>query len=244
MIITLANNKGGVSKTTIAQALANGMKKKGYKVLAIDLDPQGNLSYAMDAGKPPLTAYDLLEGKQAEDCITSTAQTHLIASNNHLASVQINTPDALKERLEPLKSRYDYIIIDTAPALNMLNINALTASDFVIVPATADVFSLQGLAQFAQNIVSIRDKYNPDLRIAGIAISQFNKRTILNRQLSKAMQDVAKTLNTKVFNSKIRNAVAVPEAQAMQEDIFNYDPRNRVTADLNALVNEVIKTIT
>lgn len=243
MIITLANNKGGVSKTTIAQALANGFKKKGYKVLAIDLDPQGNLSYAMDAGKPALTAYDLLNGEPAEQCIVDTAQTQIITSNSHLASVQINTPYTLKERLEPLKNRYDYIIIDTAPALNMLNINALTASDFVIVPATADVFSLQGLAQFAQNIVSIRDKYNPDLRIAGIAISQFNKRTILNRQLSKAMQDVAKTLNTKVFNSKIRNAIAVPEAQAMQEDIFNYDPRNRVTADLNALVNEVIKTI-
>lgn len=243
MIITLANNKGGVSKTTIAQALANGLKKKGYKVLAIDLDPQGNLSYAMNAGNPVLTAYDLLDGEPAEQCIIDTTQTHLIASNNHLSSVQIKTPDALKERLEPLKSRYDYIIIDTAPALNMLNINALTASDFVIVPATADVFSLQGLAQFAQNIISIRDKYNPDLRIAGIAISQFNKRTILNRQLSKAMQDVAKTLNTKVFNSKIRNAIAVPEAQAIQEDIFNYAPKSRVTTDLNALINEIIKTI-
>lgn len=243
MIITLANNKGGVSKTTIAQALANGLKKKGYKVLAIDLDPQGNLSYAMNAGNPILTAYDLLDGEPAEQCIIDTTQTHLIASNNHLSSVQIKTPHTLKERLEPLKSLYDYIIIDTAPALNILNINALTASEFVIVPATADAFSLQGLSQFSKSVISIRNNYNHELKIAGIAVSQYNKRTILNRQLAKSLQDVAEKLDTKVFKSKIRNAIAVSEAQALQKDIFNYAPKSRVTTDLNALINEIIKTI-
>lgn len=243
MIITLANNKGGVSKTTIAQALATGLKNKGYSVLAIDLDPQGNLSYAMNAGEPSQTAYDLLNGEQARLCITESEQGDIIASNSHLASVDINTPHILKERLEALKTAYDYIVIDTAPALNMLNINALTASDFVIVPATADAFSLQGLSQFSKSVISIREKYNPHLKIAGIAISQFNRRTILNRQLSRALKDVAETLDTKVFNNKIRNAIAIPEAQALQKDIFTYDPKSRVTADLKALINEIIKEV-
>lgn len=243
MIISLANNKGGVSKTTIAQALANGLSNKGYSVLAIDLDPQGNLSYAMNAGQPKKTAYDLLSGELVEACIMETAQTPLIASNSHLASLQINTPFALRDSLESLKTVYDYIVIDTAPALNMLNINALSASHYVIVPATADAFALQGLSQFSKSVISIRDNYNHKLKIAGIAVSQYNKRTILNRQLSKSLQDVANKLDTKVFKSKIRSAIAVPEAQALQQDIFIYDPRSRVTADLKALVDEVIRTI-
>lgn len=243
MIISIANNKGGVSKTTIAQVLSNGLSNRGYRVLAIDLDPQGNLSYAMGAEQVEHTAYDLFNGVDAEDCITDTEQTQIIASNSSLSSVSIATPYVLKEAIAELKSTYDAIIIDTAPTLNMLSINALTASDYVIVPATADAFALQGLSQFAESVISIRNNYNDKLKIAGIVISQYRARTVLNTQLGEALEGVAEQLDTKVFENKVRHAIAVSEAQAMQEDIFKYKTRSKVVSDLNNLVDEVIKTI-
>lgn len=243
MIISIANNKGGVSKTTIAQAIANGLNDAGLKVLAVDLDPQGNLSYSMGAEEVENTVFDLFNGTPASECITETAQTAIIASNSDLSSVSIDAPQTLENLLESVIETYDCIVIDTAPNLDMLSINALTASDYVIVPATADTFALQGLSQFAESVISIRNNYNPRLKIAGIVITQYRGHTILNRQLGEALEDVAEYLDTKVFNSRIRQAIAISEAQTMQVSIFDYQTQSKVVDDLSELIKEVIEVI-
>lgn len=244
-IITVVNQKGGVGKSTISQFTGNEFRARGYEVLFIDLDPQGNLSYSLGVNILELetnqTIYEpLTNGTDAGKAILKTEQADIIPASQFLASADIGN-FALDNALKPLKSAYDVIIIDTPPTLSTLVINALTASDALVIPALADAYSLQGLGQLRNTIEAVKEATNPSLTIAGILLTKYDKRKVLTRTISKMLQDTAESLNTKVFDAKIRDAVAITEAQAMQQDILKYDPHANVVRDIKVYVNELEK---
>ena len=244
--IAVINQKGGVGKSTTSNAIGAGLFQRGYKVLFIDLDAQGNLSYSMKCENKPLSSLEVLTGTAtAREATLTTPQGDIIPASPALASADTIITDTgreyrLKEALEPLKEVYDYIIIDTPPALGTLTINALTACDSVIIPAQADIYSLQGIGQLNQTIQTVKRYCNSDLTIKGIVITRYSPRAVLTRDMTDLLEDTAKQLNTKVFASRIRECIALKEAQASQIDIFTYNPRSNAGIDYKALLEEMI----
>lgn len=244
--IAVINQKGGVGKSTTSNAIGAGLFQRGYKVLFIDLDAQGNLSYSMKCENKPLSSLEVLTGTAtAREATLTTPQGDIIPASPALASADTIITDTgreyrLKEALEPLKEVYDYIIIDTPPALGTLTINALTACDSVIIPAQADIYSLQGIGQLNQTIQTVKRYCNSDLTIKGIVITRYSPRAVLTRDMTDLLEDTAKQLNTKVFTSRIRECIALKEAQASQTDIFTYNPRSNAGIDYKALLEEMI----
>lgn len=244
--IAVINQKGGVGKSTTSNAIGAGLFQRGYKVLFIDLDAQGNLSYSMKCENKPLSSLEVLTGTAtAREATLTTPQGDIIPASPALASADTIITDTgreyrLKEALEPLKGAYDYIIIDTPPALGTLTINALTACDSVIIPAQADIYSLQGIGQLNQTIQTVKRYCNKELTIKGIVITRYSPRAVLTRDMTDLLEDTAKQLNTKVFASRIRECIALKEAQASQTDIFTYSPRSNAGIDYKALLEEMI----
>lgn len=244
--IAIINQKGGVGKSTTSNALGAGLSLKGYKVLYVDLDAQGNLSYSMGATGKALTSLEMLTGTAtAKEAIVQTPQGDLIPASPALASADAIITDTgkeyrLKEALEPVKGEYDYIILDTPPALGVLTVNALTACNSVIIPAQADIYSLQGIGQLSQTIETVKKYCNPSLTIKGILATRYSSRTVLARDMTQLLEDTARELNTKLYSSKIRECVALKEAQASQQDIYSYSPKSNATADYTAFVEEVL----
>lgn len=244
--IAVINQKGGVGKSTTSNAIGAGLFQRGYKVLFIDLDAQGNLSYSMKCENKPLSSLEVLTGTAtAKEATLTTPQGDIVPASPALASADTIITDTgreyrLKEALEPLKGDYDYIIIDTPPALGTLTINALTACDSVIIPAQADIYSLQGIGQLNQTIQTVKRYCNKELTIKGIVITRYSPRAVLTRDMTDLLEDTAKQLNTKVFTSRIRECIALKEAQASQIDIFTYSPRSNAGIDYKALLEEMI----
>jgi chromosome partitioning protein len=146
----------------------------------------------------------------------------------------------LKEALEPIQGNYDYIVIDTPPALGILTINALAACTGLIVPAQADIYSLQGIGQLYETIKPVRQYCNQELRLMGILLTRYNQRSILSRDIAEMIEQTASQLDTIVYKTAIREAVAIKEAQAKRRDIYSYAPKGRVTADYMSFVEEVL----
>lgn len=249
MVLAVINQKGGVGKSTTAQQIAAALSFIGKKVLAIDLDAQGNLSYIMGAGAGELNALDVLqEPGSIGEAIRHTQQGDIIASAKGLAIADQLIADTgkeyrLKEALAALPVKYDYIIIDTPPALGVLTINALAACSGAIIPAQADVLSLQGIAQLSETIDRVRKYCNPGLQITGIVLTRYNGRAVISREIAELTAETAAKLHTKVFNTKIRECTAIKEAQAMKQDIFKYAPRSNAAADYRELAEEIIRSV-
>lgn len=248
-IITITNHKGGVGKTTTAQHLTAGLQSRGHKVLAIDLDPQGNLShcYKINAEKP--TIFDvLLNNINIQNVIQHQPAGHIVPANISLSAAsdllvaRVNKEKILHKALRPIKDNYDYIIIDTPPALNILTLNALVASHSVIVPTHADTYSLQGIDNLSQVIADLRDEeLNTTLHIEGILITHHNERIIVNKQLSEALDDLAAELHTKVYKSIIRITSAIREAQVLQTNLYKHSPKSNAAADYMAFIDEFLE---
>jgi chromosome partitioning protein len=245
-IITVTNQKGGVGKTTTAHALSTGLHSRGFKTLIIDLDPQSNITYVMGVEQPEYTIYDLFNGEsEPQKAVKSTDQGDIIPGSLFLAGADMEYTKPgreyiLKEITEKLEHDYNYIIIDTPPALGILTTNALTASNSLIIPMGADIFSLQGLGQLKGLIDNVRKYCNKNLEIEGLLITKYNNRTVLNRELKEVMEDAATKLNTKVFNTVIREGVAIRESQALQTNIFENSPKANVTLDYNSFIDELL----
>ena len=142
-----------------------------------------------------------------------------------------------------MMEQYDYIIIDTPPALNLLTVNAYAVSDYLIIPLASDILSLVGLAQLKETIESVRESFNPGLKVMGILLTRFNKRTLLSRDVMEMAQQLALQINTVVFSTKIRTGVAIAEAPAHGESIFDYNPRSSAVKDYQDLIQEVGEAI-
>lgn len=247
IIFTVNNQKGGVGKTTTSHALAAGFAAKGKKVLLIDTDPQANLSLSVGAEISQLTIYDVLQGKASvADAIQHIGDLDVIPSNILLSGADMEFTKTgreflLREELEPIADKYDYIVIDTPPSLGILTVNSLTASDKVIIPMTADIFALQGMDQLGTTIQQVKKWTNPNLEIAGILLTKHSNRTILSRDLSETIELTAQNMGTKVFDTKIREGIAMREAQTQQEDIFAYAPKSNPGVDYALLIDEILK---
>jgi len=246
-IITITNQKGGAGKTTTAAALAAGLSLKGFSVLLVDLDAQGNLSYTARAKQNGASALGVLCGEvTAADAIQHTASGDIIASSRALAGAELLINDTgkeyrLKEALEPIGGNYDYIVIDTPPALGILTINALTASQGVIIPAQADIYSLQGAEQLAETIKAVKKYCNPDLKIKGLLLTKYNARSVLSRDVAELAESLAQRLGTTLFKTTIRDNIAVREAQLTRQTLQSYAPRAKATEDYKQFTEEFLR---
>lgn len=245
--IAIVNRRGGVGKTATAHAVGAGLARKGYKVLFIDLDSQCNLTFDVGAKTAPLTSMEVLSGTAtAKEAIQQTEGGEIIPASPSLAVADTaiegtGKEHRLREALEDIAGSYDYCIIDTPPALGVLTVNALTASNSVIIPAQAEVHSLQGIGLLYEAVQAVQKYTNPKLKVEGILITRYRGRAILSKDMKENLEATAKQLKTKVFSTPIRECIAVAEAQASQKDIYSYAPRSNATADYNALIEEITK---
>ena len=173
-------------------------------------------------------------------------QGDIIASSPALAGADTILTETgkefrLKEALENLSTNYDYCIIDTPPALGILTINALTACNGAIIPAQADIYSLQGISQLGNTLQTVKKYCNPSLAVLGIVLTRYNTRSIISKEVTELIEKVAEELGTKLYKTKIKECTALKEAQAVKQDIFNYAPKSNAAADYKALVNEILE---
>ena len=247
-IIAICNKKGGVGKTTTAHALGAGFSLKGFKTLLIDLDSQCNLSQAAGADLNGSGAGELLKGETAAgDTIQAISDNlDIIPGSASLAKADIEINDTgkeyiLKEILERLLPDYDYIVIDCPPSLGVLTVNALTAAGHLIIPAQADYFSFNALEDLQAVLNVIRKYTNPTIHTEGILFTRHNPRTVLSRDLEKVTADTAQGFGTNILKAKIREGIAIKEAQALHEDIFSYAPKSKAAEDYRLFVDEVLQ---
>jgi chromosome partitioning protein len=236
-VITVSNQKGGVAKSTTTMAIATGLHYSKYRVLAIDLDAQGNLSHTLKAGMNASSILEvLMKSTEVSAAIQKTSTCDIIPSSRNLGSAdliinQTGKEYRLRESLSQLKDQYDYVVIDTPPALGILTINALTACDDIIIPAQADMYSMQGITQVIESVKTVRQYCNQNIRIAGILLTRFNAQTILSREIAEQLEKAALQFGTKVFKTRIRESIAIKEAQAKRQNMYEYDIESIGTKD-------------
>lgn len=229
-VIVIANQKGGVGKTTTAICLVAGLAQKGYKTLGIDMDAQGHLSNFMGADRTAdQTMYNVLRREcKIRDIIQKTDNGMVAPSNILLAGLEqelnsIGKEHRLRESLEDIKDEYDFIVIDTSPALGILTINALAAGDYVLVPVEPDEGSLDGLLQLVDTVKSTKTYCNKNLEILGVYFNVFNERRNLGKSLQSITEDLASNLGTRVLKTTVRRAEAIPTSRTMRQNIFMFD---------------------
>ncbi len=248
-IIAIANQKGGVGKTTTAINLSACLAEMDKKVLAIDLDPQGNTTSGLGVNKNQQknTTYELLIGQQTvENCVLKEVFPNLdvLPSNVNLSGAEIELIGIdrkeyiLKEEIEKIKDRYDYIIIDCPPSLNMLTVNAMTTADTVLVPIQCEYYALEGLTQLVHTINLVKQRLNPDLELEGVVFTMYDARTNLSLQV---VENVKSNLKNTVYKTIIPRNVRLAEAPSHGLPITQYDPRSAGAESYRLLAEEVIQ---
>lgn len=246
-IIAVTNQKGGVGKTTTCAGLCGGLASLGYKVLAVDLDPQGNLSFSLGVEvEDNFTVYDVMKGNcDIGDAIINGEICDVVPSNILLSGLELEMTGVgreyvLREQLGFVKDDYDYIILDTPPALSVLTINAYTASDELVIPMLCEVLALQGIAQLRQTIFAVKRYYNKQLSVRGILLNKYNHRFTLTKEVEDLACMIAEQLDTSIFETKISASVSVAEAPAHGETIITYAPNSRSAKEYMDFVKELI----
>lgn len=249
-IIAFSNQKGGVTKTTTSAVFGYGLIKKGFKVLLVDLDPQGNLTDFL--GATSFAKYSILEVLKKEimvdEAVVSVNGIDVISANQDLSTADldfnfIGKEYRLKETLSNLRKEYDYIILDLPPAINTITINAFTACDEIIIPTTANVFSISGIAILHDNILMIQKYTNPRLKIRGVLLTKHNPRTIIGRELKDVIEALSSQLGINVFSTFIRSSIIVEEAQANQKNLLDEGIKNHVVQDYYNFIEEYLSEV-
>jgi len=243
-IISLLNHKGGVGKTTSAINIGAGLVELGQKVLLIDLDPQANLTLSLGIPRQKYTIYESIRGEVELTPYTAKEGLDVITSSLDLSGAEMELINEagreyiLRELFEPVLEEYDYIIIDCPPSLGLLTLNALTTSDYVYIPLQTEFLALQGLTKIKQVIDKVRFRLNKKLEIGGVIATMYDSRKVLNRDVVNTIQ---KYFGEKVFNTKIRDTVALAEAPAQRKDIFSYNKSSNGAKDYLELCKEVLQ---
>jgi len=244
-VISFANQKGGVAKTTTTLNLGVALSEQGLKVLLVDLDPQGNLT--MSQGLNPDTIersmFDVLVHRLPIDEVVHHTEVDLAVSSIDLAGAElalssmIGRERALEKALAPVRDTYDYVLIDTPPSLGLLTINALVASNGVIVPVQCEYLSLRGLVQLENTLSMIRENLNPSVGIEGILPTMFDSRTLHSREAVEILQE---NFGELVFDTKIRKTVRYAEAPVKGTSVLKYDPTGSAAQAYRDLAKEVL----
>ena len=244
--IAFANQKGGVAKTTTTLNLAVAFKESGHSVLAVDLDPQGNLtmSQGVDPDKVDKSMFDVLVQRIPISEVIQSREIDLAVASIDLAgaeiamSTQIGRERALQKALEEVEGNYDFVCIDTPPSLGLLTINALTAADKVIVPVQCEYLSMRGLVQLQNTLQMIRENLNPDVTLEGILPTMLDSRTV---HAKEAVEILEENFGDLVFKSRIRKAIKFAEAPVRGTSVLKYDPKGNAAQYYRDLAKEVLK---
>ena len=248
-VIAIANQKGGVGKTTTSINLSACLAEKGKKVLVIDTDPQGNTTSGLGIDKNDLdnTVYELILGEcSIYDCIVKDAipNVSVLPSNVNLAAAEIELIGVdkkefiLKNEVDFVKDDYDFIIIDCPPSLNLLTINAMTTADSVLVPIQCEFYALEGLSQLIHTVNLIKERLNPDLEMEGVVFTMYDGRTNLSVQV---VDNVKNNLNTTVYNTIIPRNIRLAEAPSHGVPINMYDAKSAGTESYRMLAKEIME---
>lgn len=241
-----------MGKTTTSHSIIVGLAKRGYKVLGIDIDPQANLSSVCGAENYNTpTVYELMKCDAKSDEVIQTIKNSdleydFISSNIMLAGIEHELSSTgreyrLKEVIEPISSKYDFIIIDTPPSLGILTVNAFTFATDIIIPTTAGIFAATGINQLNETIKNVKKYCNPDIKINGILFTRFNPRTNISKQIKELTEKLSEYISVPIYNTYIRNSVVIEEAQANKNDIFQYS-KSTVSEDYNNFIDEFLLT--
>jgi chromosome partitioning protein len=244
-VIAFANQKGGVAKTTTALNLAVAFKESGHRVLAVDMDPQGNLtmSQGVDPDKVEKSMFDVLVHRIPISEVIVEREIDVAVASIDLAgaeiamSTQIGRERALQKSFDEIRDDYDFICIDTPPSLGLLTVNALTAADKVIVPVQCEYLSMRGLVQLQNTLQMIRENLNPGVEIEGILPTMLDSRTV---HAKEAVEILEENFGELVFKSRIRKAIKFAEAPVRGASVIKYDPKSKAASAYRDLAKEVL----
>ncbi len=245
-IISLLNHKGGVGKTTSVINIGAGMAELGKRVLLIDLDPQANLTLSLGAPRPPQTIYEALRGESELVPTGVRENLDVVVSTLDLSGAEMELINEagrefiLRELFAPIREEYDFIIIDCPPSLGLLTLNALTCSDYVIIPLQTEFLALQGLAKIKQVIQKVKLRLNKNLQIGGVLATMYDSRKVLNRDV---VETIKKYFGELVFDTMIRDNVALAEAPSQRKDIFEYNRNSSGAEDYLSLCKEILTRV-
>jgi chromosome partitioning protein len=245
-IISIMNHKGGTGKTTSSINIGAGLAKKGLKVLLLDIDSQANLTEGLGKGDPELSVYDSIRENKKLPILNVSENLDLVPSSIDLLGAEmeivskIGREQILHKLLKPIRSEYDYIIIDCSPSVGLLTVNAMVASDTILLPLQGEYFAYKGVDRLLGIVNEVRDNLNDKLEIGGVFITQINPNRILTKTI---VEKLTEDLQEKVFDTKIRINVALAEAQLQGQTIFDYAPESNGAKDYEMLVEEILNRL-
>lgn len=244
--ISILNHKGGTGKTTSAINLGAGLARRGKKVLLVDVDPQANLTEGLGVRNTEISIYDSIRDSRKLPIIRISENLDLVPSSMDLLGAELEIVSKMgREKiitklLKPLKNNYDYIILDCPPALGLLTINAIVASDTVLLPLEAEYFAYKGIDRLIGVIDQVKEHFNEDLTIGGVFITKCNNQRMLTQTI---VNSITEHFHERVFDTKIRINVSLSEAQLQGQSIFDYAPDSNGAKDYEMLVEELIQKL-